>query len=50
MASLDSAGCDKGKPDAAVSEASGGRCLDTKTDLVARLRDEVARTGTGDQG
>ncbi|MFF3859631.1 substrate-binding domain-containing protein [Streptomyces sp. NPDC002209] len=50
MASLDSAGCDKGKPDAAVSEASGGRCLDTKSDLVARLRDEVARTGTGDQG
>ncbi|MER7465388.1 VWA domain-containing protein [Streptomyces sp. NPDC097981] len=50
MASLDSGGCDKGKPDAAVSEASGGRCLDTKGDLVARLRDEVARTGTGDQG
>lgn len=50
MASLDSGGCDKGKPDAAVSEASGGRCLDTKSDLVARLRDEVARTGTGDDG
>lgn len=50
MASLDSGGCDKGKPDALVSEASGGRCLDTKSDLVARLRDEVARTGTGDQG
>ncbi|WP_327135083.1 substrate-binding domain-containing protein [Streptomyces sp. NBC_01343] len=50
MASLDSGGCDKGRPDAAVSEASGGRCLDTKGDLVARLRDEVARTGTGDEG
>ncbi|MFI6144628.1 caspase family protein [Streptomyces sp. NPDC051109] len=50
MASLDSGGCDKGKPDAAISEASGGRCLDTKGDLVARLRDEVARTGTGDEG
>ncbi|MGW8777877.1 VWA domain-containing protein [Streptomyces sp. NPDC055796] len=50
MASLDAGGCDKGKPDAAVSEASGGRCLDTKGDLVARLRDEVARTGTGDEG
>ncbi|MBW5482171.1 vWA domain-containing protein [Streptomyces bambusae] len=50
MASLDSGGCDKGKPDAAVSEASGGRCLDTKGDLVSRLRDEVARTGTGGQG
>ncbi|WP_329315901.1 VWA domain-containing protein [Streptomyces sp. NBC_01278] len=48
MASLDSGGCDKGKPDAALSEASGGRCLDTKSDLVARLRDEVARTGTGE--
>ncbi|MFE2147545.1 substrate-binding domain-containing protein, partial [Streptomyces sp. NPDC059456] len=48
MASLDGGGCDKGKPDAALSEASGGRCLDTKSDLVARLRDEVARTGTGE--
>ncbi|MEU9144582.1 vWA domain-containing protein [Streptomyces sp. NPDC048349] len=50
MASLDSGGCDKGKPDAAISEASGGRCLDTRTDLVAGLRDEVARAGTGDEG
>ncbi|MFJ9643848.1 caspase family protein [Streptomyces sp. NPDC101206] len=50
MASLDSGGCDKGKPDAAVSEASGGRCLDTRSDLGARLRDEVARTGTGGEG
>ncbi|MFB6810878.1 caspase family protein [Streptomyces sp. NPDC056387] len=48
MASLDSGGCDKGRPDAVLSEASGGRCLDTKSDLVARLRDEVARTGTGE--
>lgn len=50
MASLDGGGCDRGRPDAAVSEASGGRCLDTKGDLVALLRDEVARTGTGDEG
>lgn len=50
MASLDSGGCDKGKPDAVISEASGGRCLDTRTDLVAGLRDEVARAGTGDEG
>ncbi|MGW2561063.1 hypothetical protein ACWCXB_17800 [Streptomyces sp. NPDC001514] len=49
MASLDSGGCDKGKPDAAISEASGGRCLDTRSDLVAALRDEVARTGTGEE-
>ncbi|WP_037887070.1 caspase family protein [Streptomyces sp. NRRL S-87] len=48
MAALDAGGCDPGRPDAAVAEASGGSCLDTKTDLVARLRDEVARTGTGD--
>ncbi|MGW1963485.1 VWA domain-containing protein [Streptomyces sp. NPDC001935] len=49
MAALDSSGCDRGKPDARISEASGGRCLDTKGDLVAGLRDEVARTGTGDE-
>ncbi|MFD5074225.1 VWA domain-containing protein [Streptomyces sp. NPDC058371] len=49
MAALDSGGCDRGKPDARVTEASGGRCLDTKTDLAAGLRDEVARTGTGDE-
>ncbi|WP_406177303.1 VWA domain-containing protein [Streptomyces sp. NBC_00996] len=49
MAALDSGGCDRGKPDARVSEASGGRCLDTMSDLVAGLRDEVARTGTGDE-
>ncbi|MEU4171794.1 vWA domain-containing protein [Streptomyces sp. NPDC026665] len=49
MAALDSGGCDRGKPDARISEASGGRCLDTKGDLVAGLRDEVARTGTGNE-
>ncbi|CAL9611878.1 hypothetical protein SUDANB120_05662 [Streptomyces sp. enrichment culture] len=49
MAALDAGGCDPGKPAAAVAEASGGRCLDTKGDLVTRLREEVARTGTGDE-
>ncbi|MFF0189080.1 VWA domain-containing protein [Streptomyces sp. NPDC005244] len=49
MAALDSGGCDRGKPDARISEASGGRCLDTKGDLTTGLRDEVARTGTGDE-
>jgi hypothetical protein len=49
MAALDGGGCDRDKPDARISEASGGRCLDTRTDLVAGLRDEVARTGTGDE-
>lgn len=47
MAALDSGGCAKGRPDQRISDASGGRCLDTKGDLVAGLRDEVARTGTG---
>ncbi|MEV8531003.1 substrate-binding domain-containing protein [Streptomyces sp. NPDC051211] len=50
MASLDSGGCDLNKPDLLISQASGGRCLDTKSDLVAGLRDEVARTGTGAGG
>ncbi|MEU1039094.1 VWA domain-containing protein [Streptomyces sp. NPDC005907] len=49
MAALDGGGCDRDKPDARLSEASGGRCLDTRADLVAGLRDEVARTGTGDE-
>jgi hypothetical protein len=49
MAALDSGGCAKGRPDQRISDVSGGRCLDTKGDLVAGLRDEVARTGTGDE-
>ncbi|MEU0035299.1 caspase family protein [Streptomyces sp. NPDC006333] len=49
MAALDSGGCAKGSPDQRMSEASGGRCLDTGSDLVADLRNEVARTGTGDE-
>lgn len=48
MVSLVGGGCDKGKPDERVSEASGGRCLDADTDLGAGLHDEVARTGTGE--
>ncbi|MCX4576355.1 VWA domain-containing protein [Streptomyces sp. NBC_01571] len=49
MAALDSGGCAKGSTDQRMSEASGGRCLDTRSDLVADLRNEVARTGTGDE-
>ncbi|MFF2381555.1 caspase family protein [Streptomyces sp. NPDC058108] len=49
MAALDSGGCAKDGPDRRISEASGGRCLDTSGDLVADLRNEVARTGTGDE-
>jgi hypothetical protein len=48
MVSLVGGGCDTGKPDERISEASGGRCLDADTDLGAGLHDEVARTGTGE--
>jgi Mg-chelatase subunit ChlD len=48
MVSLTGGGCDPGKPDARISEASGGRCLDADDDLGAALHDEVARTGTGE--
>ncbi|WP_330461537.1 substrate-binding domain-containing protein [Streptomyces sp. NBC_00820] len=48
MVSLISGGCDRGRPDALISETSGGRCLDAGDDLGAGLHDEVARTGTGE--
>ncbi|MDN0200456.1 substrate-binding domain-containing protein [Streptomyces sp. S.PNR 29] len=48
MVSLVGGGCDKGKPDAEISAASGGRCIDADEDLGAALHDEVARTGTGE--
>ncbi|WP_432101046.1 substrate-binding domain-containing protein [Streptomyces sp. WAC 04229] len=48
MVSLKGGGCDAGKPDARISEAGGGRCLDADDDLGAALHDEVARTGTGE--
>ncbi|MFF0516302.1 substrate-binding domain-containing protein [Streptomyces sp. NPDC004250] len=48
MVSLKGGGCDAGKPDARISQASGGRCLDADDDLGAALHDEVARTGTGE--
>ncbi|MER6999366.1 VWA domain-containing protein [Streptomyces sp. NPDC000410] len=48
MASLDVGGCAKGRADERIAEASGGRCLDSAADLVAGLRNEVARTGTGE--
>ncbi|MFF4907705.1 substrate-binding domain-containing protein [Streptomyces sp. NPDC001260] len=47
MVSLVSGGCDRGRPDALISAASGGRCLDADDDLGTGLTDEVARTGTG---
>ncbi|MHC3470151.1 substrate-binding domain-containing protein [Streptomyces sp. 7R007] len=48
MVSLVGGGCDRGRPDAGVSGASGGRCLDADDDLGTGLADEVARTGTGE--
>lgn len=56
MASLDERGCDRDGPDTRIAEASGGRCLDTEPDtgaapdLASGLRDEVARTGSGESG
>ncbi|MFF3935111.1 substrate-binding domain-containing protein [Streptomyces phaeofaciens] len=48
MVSLDSGACDRGRADADIAEASGGRCLDASDDLGAALHDEVARAGTGE--
>ncbi|MET8977655.1 caspase family protein [Streptomyces sp. NPDC004539] len=49
MVSLVTGGCEAGRADAVVSVASEGRCLDPGDDLGAALRDEVARTGTGEK-
>lgn len=49
MVSLADGGCDGGRPDARISAASSGRCLDPGDDLGAALHDEVARTGTGEE-
>ncbi|MFD8608783.1 caspase family protein [Streptomyces sp. NPDC059631] len=48
MVSLVAGSCDRGRPAAAVAEASHGRCLDTADDLGTGLHDEVARVGTGE--
>ncbi|WP_316739580.1 substrate-binding domain-containing protein [Streptomyces sp. MK7] len=48
MVSLVSGGCDKGRPDARIADASHGRCLDASDDLGTGLHDEVARVGTGE--
>jgi hypothetical protein len=50
MVSLANGGCARARPDARISEASGGRCLDADGDIGAGLKDEVARTGTGEDG
>ncbi|MEX3103802.1 MULTISPECIES: substrate-binding domain-containing protein [unclassified Streptomyces] len=48
MVSLVTGGCEEGRADAVVAAASEGRCLDPGDDPAASLRDEVARTGTGE--
>jgi hypothetical protein len=48
MVSLNSAGCDRGRPATRIAEAARGRCLDAGDDLVPALHDEVARTGRGE--
>ncbi|OXS30583.1 substrate-binding domain-containing protein [Streptomyces sp. XY006] len=49
MVSLNSSGCDQGRPATRIAEAGRGRCLDAGDDLVPALHDEVARTGTGEE-
>ncbi|MET9865561.1 substrate-binding domain-containing protein [Streptomyces sp. NPDC006386] len=49
MVTLNSGGCDRDRPGTRVAEAAQGRCLDAGDDLVPALRDEVARTGMGEE-
>ncbi|QOV47669.1 VWA domain-containing protein [Streptomyces chromofuscus] len=46
--SLANGGCAAGRPDALISTASGGRCLDADDEPGSGLSAEVARTGTGE--
>ncbi|WP_030899832.1 MULTISPECIES: caspase family protein [unclassified Streptomyces] len=49
MVTLNSGACDRDRPGTRIAEAAQGRCLDAGDDLVPALRDEVARTGTGEE-
>ncbi|MFH9005560.1 caspase family protein [Streptomyces afghaniensis] len=49
MVTLNSGACDRDRPGTRIAEAGRGRCLDAGDDLVPALRDEVARTGTGEE-
>ncbi|MFI8856556.1 substrate-binding domain-containing protein [Streptomyces prasinus] len=49
VVSLTSGGCDPGRPDRLIADAGQGRCLDSGDDPGTALRDEVARTGTGEE-
>ncbi len=48
VVSLQSEGCEPGRPDHRIAEVSGGRCLDAGEHLGAALLDEVGRVGTGE--
>ncbi|MFJ4975170.1 caspase family protein [Streptomyces coeruleorubidus] len=49
MVTLKNGACDRDRPGTLIAEAGRGRCLDAGDDLVPALRDEVARTGTGEE-
>lgn len=49
MVSLTNGGCDQGRPDALISAAGGGDCLDADDDLGPGLHGEVARAGTAEE-
>ncbi|MCX2922116.1 vWA domain-containing protein [Streptomyces sp. NEAU-W12] len=49
VVSLTNGGCDPDRPDRRIADVSGGRCLDSGDDPGTALRDEVARTGTGEE-
>ncbi|GFM97363.1 hypothetical protein Sfulv_21740 [Streptomyces fulvorobeus] len=48
VVSLRSSGCTSGRLNAALTAATGGRCLDLADDMETELTAEVAKTGTGD--
>ncbi|WDV53112.1 substrate-binding domain-containing protein [Streptomyces coeruleorubidus] len=49
MVTLKNGACDRDRPGTQIAQAGRGRCLDAGDDLVPTLRDEVARTGTGEE-
>ncbi|MFH9061277.1 substrate-binding domain-containing protein [Streptomyces coeruleorubidus] len=49
MVTLKNGACDRDRPGTRIAEAGRGRCLDAGDDLVPALRDEVARTGRGEE-
>ncbi|MFF7795236.1 caspase family protein [Streptomyces sp. NPDC007991] len=49
MVTLKNGACDRDRPGTLIADAGRGRCLDAGDDLVPALRDEVARTGTGEE-